>query len=137
MAYNFTEADDVLKIAEQEYASSDKEIRFTKFTSCIGIISYTDKVLTGVHLVMFSKQDSPFNNEAADDAVALLNLKESSKVIVIGQARMWESNLEGAYDYLISKLHNPTVIDKNDGVYGARIHEGKLEIYENGNYHQL
>ena len=49
MVYALNEGDP-LKIAEQEYASGSK-LKFTAFTSCIGVIAKKGEMLTGIHLV--------------------------------------------------------------------------------------
>ena len=126
MAYSFNMAKDPLNVAEQQYATAE-EIRFTMFTSCIGLIARNNAVVTGVHLVMLSEDDTPFDNNAAQAAVDLLG--EYQEVVVIGQANMWQHNLSAPYDHLIGLLENPTIRDLNDGVYGGRVSGDQLQIF--------
>jgi len=131
MAYVFAQAQDVMRIEEQEYGSGNA-IRFSAFTSCIGLIARHDDQVTGVHLVMLSNDDSPFDNNAANAAVNLL--PPYTEVVVIGQANMWADNLPGPYNHLLGLLNNPIVIDVNDGTYGGRVAGGVFQTYQNGNY---
>jgi hypothetical protein len=131
MSYNFTQAANVMSIAEQEYGDA-AEIRFSTFTSCIGLIARNAGNVTGVHLVMFSNTDSPFDNAAANAAIALLGAY--THVVVIGQTEMWNDNLPGPYQHLLAGLNKPTVIDVNDGVYGGRVENGVFQTYQNGHY---
>ena len=62
MPYELFPANDELKIAEQEYASGPK-IKFTAFTSCIGVIAKEGATLTGVHLVMVDRKDKYFGED--------------------------------------------------------------------------
>lgn len=134
MAYTFTQTTDTTNITEQHYGT-DNEIRFSAFTSCIGLMARHDNKVTGVHLVMFSNDDSPFDNAAADAAIALLG--DYSEVVVIGQANMWNDNLTGPYQHLLANLNNPTVIDVNDGTYGGRVEGTHFQTYQNGQYNNV
>ena len=131
MSYNFTQPKNEMNITEQEYSASS-EIRFSVFTSCIGLIARNEGNVTGVHLVMFSNDDSLFDNSAADAAVALLGSYQ--EVVVIGQANMWESNFPDPYQYLISLLNSPKIIDVDDGIYGGRVEDNIFQTYQNGTY---
>ena len=131
MSYNFTQAGDVMNIQEQQYGSAG-EIRFSLFTSCIGLIARQGNNVTGVHLVIFSSDDTPFDNAAADAAIGLLG--NYQQVVVIGQTGIWAHNLPGPYQHLIAGLANPVVLDKNDGIYGGRVENGVFQTYQNGNY---
>lgn len=124
MAYNFAQAANRLAIAEQQYAGG-ADIRFTRFTSCIGLVARNNNNLTAVHLVMFSSDDSQFDNNAAQAAVNLLGAYQ--EVVVVGQTGMWNAQIP-AYQHLIGLLHNPHIVDRNDGVYGADIHNGTIRI---------
>jgi len=131
MAYNFAPAGNVMAIAEQQYGTA-QEVRFTQFTSCIGLLARAGNNVTGVHLVMVSADDTPFDNAAADAAVALL--PAYTQVVVIGQTQMWNDNLNGPYNYLLGLLANPVIIDVNDGIYGGRVEAGVFQTYQNGVY---
>lgn len=131
MSYNFYPASNVMKIAEQQYGT-DNEVRFTIFTSCIGLLAKNNNHVTGVHLVMLSENETLFDNTVADDAVKLIG--QYQQVVVIGQTNMWDDNLNKSYQYLIGKLRNPVIIDKNDGTYGGRLNNNIFQTYQNGNY---
>lgn len=132
MAYTLNPAQDVMAIAEQQFGSGE-EIRFTPFTSCIGVIAREGNQVTGIHLVMLSQDDTPFNDDAA--RLTLRTLSNYTQVIVIGQIEMWEDNFQQPYQTLINGLNSPMTISRNDGKYGGRVNgQGKFQIYENGKY---
>jgi hypothetical protein len=132
MPYNFAAAGNVLQIAEQQYGTAGT-VRFTGFTSCIGLLARNGGNVTGVHLVMVAADNTPFDNAAANAAVGLLG--GYGAVAVIGQTGMWADNLPGPYNHLIGLLHNPAIIDTNDGTYGGRVSgAGVFQTYQNGNY---
>jgi hypothetical protein len=131
MAYIFSQAGNALGIAEQEYAAA-AEVRFSTFTSCIGLVARAEGELTGVHLVMLSNDGSVFDNAAADAAVNLLG--NYQQVVVIGQAGMWDDNINAAYQHLLGNLNNPIIIDVNDGIYGGIVDNNVFQTYQNGNY---
>jgi hypothetical protein len=131
MPYLLAPGGNAMAIAEQQYAGAGT-IRFTPFTSCIGVMGYNAGVVTGVHLVMFAQDDTPFNNAAANATVAAIGAY--ARVCVIGQTQMWADNLTAPYNYLLGLLLNPVVIDMNDGTYGGRVVNGICQVYLNGNY---
>ncbi|PLY42111.1 hypothetical protein CSZ94_12080 [Janthinobacterium sp. ROICE36] len=131
MSYVFTHAANALSIAEQQYATAGT-VRFSAFTSCIGLLARNGTNVTGVHLVMFSNTDSPFDNAAAEAAIALLGAYQ--QVVVIGQTGMWDDNFHGPYQHLLAGLAHPIVIDVNDGTYGGRVANNVFQTYQNGNY---
>ena len=62
-AYQLKEGKDPLMIAEQEYESGTK-LKFTNFTSCIGVVAKLGPILTAVHLVMMGnggRESIPFS----------------------------------------------------------------------------
>lgn len=126
MAYTLTAAADIMNIAEQQYGMGN-EIRFTVFTSCIGIIARHDDVLTGVHLVMFDSNDEPFDDTGVEETIQILGGYD--QIVVIGQTGMWADNLPGPYGKLIGELNNPTIIDQDNGIYGGRVNGGVFQTY--------
>ncbi|TDF41456.1 hypothetical protein EYS14_00940 [Alteromonadaceae bacterium M269] len=131
MPYPLTQTSNGTSIAEQEYAYAT-EVRFTKFTSCLGIIAKQGSNLIGIHLVIVSNQETVFDNKAADDVAALLSGYEN--ITVIGKTGFWLDNLEAPYKYLLSRLGNPPTINVEDGIYGGKLNEGKIQLYQNGSY---
>ena len=133
MSYNFTQAGNVMNIEEQQYGSAG-EIRFSKFTSCIGLIARNGNNVTGVHLVMVSSDDTYFDNAAADAAIRLLG--NYQQVVVIGYTATWAANLLDPYQHLIAGLRKPVIIEneKDNGKYGGRVKNGVFQTYQNGTY---
>ncbi|MDR1226603.1 MAG: hypothetical protein LBK47_06860 [Prevotellaceae bacterium] len=136
MAYTLQSTVNNLAIAEQEYAKEAFGVRFTKFTSCIGVVGQSSKGLTGVHLVILSKDDQRIQ-EADIPQVADL-LKSSTRIVVFGHVGTWKSDDELAkvYDKLLLELKRLVgekmlyEIDLNDGIYGADTADGHLKIYQ-------
>lgn len=135
MPYTYNPAYNPLAVEEQAYSTA-VELRFTAFTSCIGLLAAcaNDNVgqVTGVHLVMVGADESVFDNAAADNAVALLG--QYSQVVVIGLTDLWQANLPGPYRYLLAQLTHPIVMPEQDGLYGGRIEAGVFQVYINGAY---
>lgn len=132
MPYTLQPAQNVMKIEEQQFGSG-QEIRFTKFTSCIGVIAREGNKVTGVHLVIISKDDTPFNNDAAQ--LTINTLGKYTQVVVIGQIDFWKGSVGEAYDALIKGLKKPIIISTDDGIYGGRVNEqGTFQTYQNGRY---
>ncbi len=135
MAYTFTEAASPMSIAEREYKLGRSEIRFTNFTSCIGLIRRTGDEVGGVHLVIVSKDGTVFNQDAANEAIHLIT--PYKEVVVIGQTGFWEDNVGQNFQYLLNGLQNKTVISKGDGIYGGRVHQGTFQVYVDGEYQNV
>lgn len=135
MPYTFSPAPDPMAVAEQAY-SKDPTIQFTPFTSCIGLLAnYKDinrNDVTAVHLVIVSDDATTFNEEAAKNAVALL--EDYDQVVVIGATDIWHDNVPLPYQYLLSLLNQPIVVQRGDGIYAGRIDEGRFQVYDNGHY---
>jgi hypothetical protein len=93
MPYQLKEGKDPLNIAEQEYASG-KKLKFTKFTSCIGVVAKKGPTLTAVHLVMVAKDESVFD---PNDAVKVLELLPPAPdaVAIVGCIDLWEYRPNG------------------------------------------
>lgn len=131
MPYLLAPGGNAMAIAEQQYAGAGT-IRFTRFTSCIGVMGYNAGVVTGVHLVMFAVDGTPFNNAAAN--AAALAIGAYARVAVIGHTQMWAANFPGPYAHLLGQLVAPDIVDMDDGIYGGRVINGICQVYLNGNY---
>jgi hypothetical protein len=137
MAYELTQATQVLAIAEQEYGTAN-EVRFTRFTSCIGLLGVNGPNVTGVHLVAVSNQGTPFDQDVAADAVAALGA--FTQVVILGTTNSWgtEPALSVPFAYLVGRLTQngvpPSVWNFADGIYGGRVDNGTFQIYADGNY---
>jgi hypothetical protein len=127
MPYTFTQAGDVMAVAEQEYGSAG-EIRFTTFTSCIGVIARNGNTVTGVHLVQVAADGTNFDTTAADQVITLLG--SYTQVVVLGAIDSWElnQNVQAGFDRLMTRLVNPTVYRWGDGIYGGRVANDVFEI---------
>ena len=123
MSYVLNQANP-MRIAEQEYASATT-IRFTPFTSCIGLVARKGTMLTAVHLVIMSNTDTLFDDGAAKQVASILGAYD--EVVVLGLIDIWEDNVP-AYRTLIKSLKSPTFVPKNDGTYGAIVANGKISI---------
>lgn len=119
-------ANNTMSIAEQEYGTSG-EIRFTTFTSCIGLIAKNGPIVTGIHLVLFDRSGNPFN--AVDEVV--MRLGGYQRVVVIGHTDDIWSQIPSYHD-LIGRLHTPVIIQTDDGIYGGKVQGGVFQIYKNG-----
>ena len=129
MPYIIRETTNPLQIKEQEFASA-KEIKFTPFTSCIGVIAKKGAKLTAVHLVMVADDGSYFNRNAA--TTVLDNLPEEPDVVtIIGCIDLWVSPANGmsaAFEQLTGKLKTLKKEQLEDGTYGAKIKGDDIEI---------
>jgi hypothetical protein len=136
MAYNLTQAPQVMDIAEQQYGAAN-EIRFTTFTSCIGLIGLNGQNVSGVHLVAVSNQGTPFDQTAADAAVAALG--PYTEIIILGHTNSWGVGpLAVPFAYMVGRLTTPAIVPNvmnfADGIYGARVNNGTFQIYADGQY---
>ena len=133
MPYTIIKATDPLNIKEQEYASAKKEIMFTGFTSCIGVIAKEGATLTAVHLVMVAKDGSIFDGEVATDVLELLP-KKPDAVTIFGCISLWE-NPENKVRSAFQKLTGTCKTLKKyqqytfgPGTYGAKINNDDIDI---------
>lgn len=132
MGYTLTKGTDPMKIAEQQYATGS-EIKFTAFTSCVGIIARKGSSLTGVHLVLKAKDESIFDQAAATAVHAVLPDKYD-EVMIIGCVNIWQNpsnNVQAAFEKLqagISSLQKVQIYNFTDGTYGGAIEGGKIDV---------
>jgi hypothetical protein len=92
MAYSLTETKNALSIAEQQYATATK-IKFTPFTSCIGVIAKKGDKLTGVHLVAIG--DGGVFMPTDVNRVHNLLPTPADRITVFGFIDDWRSGLNG------------------------------------------
>ena len=149
MPYTITETTNPLKIEERECASGP-EIKFTKFTSCIGVVAKHGPVLTGVPLVMLGSNGGrdyvPFsptdvsrvmtvlrqNPTAAADRITLFGFidawrngdnGEELKIVTLkltGELKLKVGNGGVDYYYEVKEDRNAT--------YSAKIVNGEIKI---------
>ncbi|HYY27505.1 MAG TPA: hypothetical protein VE860_06165 [Chthoniobacterales bacterium] len=129
--YKLSKASNALAIAEREYAS-DATIRFTAFTSCIGVIAKDGNKLTAVHLVAVTGKDHACN--ANDIAKVLGRLpKKPDAVTIVGCIDVWENQangkvLVGAFQKLTGSLQNVTKDYREMGTFGASIVSDEIVV---------
>ena len=143
MPYTITETTNPLKIEERECASGP-EIKFTKFTSCIGVIAKKGGTLTAVHLSVVDQYGTVFSAEDVDTVFNLVLPKAPQKadaVTVFGCIEFWRSPsngqaLVGGLEKLTGKLKERVGEDielyhqsrREDGTYGAKIGGSGIKI---------
>ena len=130
MAYILSEATNIMGIKEREFGTGN-EIKFTAFTSCIGVVVIGNGGggVTGVHLALTGTDGSNFGPAAA--AAVLEKLPSHNTSIVIGRISYWKDGANGAragYNALVGGLAGMTEYQFADGVYGAMIDGGAIEI---------
>ncbi|KZB55546.1 hypothetical protein AUP42_03200 [Thalassospira lucentensis] len=124
MPYVFSQAANPLAIAECEYASA-AEIRFSTFTSCIGIVGIRNGEVFGIHLPL-AVDDFVTN---ADIDAALVHCQGLAQTTITGVIGAWTSSRPTVYAYLVAQLGNPAIgVDHDEGVYGARVNNGNLVL---------
>jgi hypothetical protein len=129
--YTLIEGTDARDIKEYEYASAKKEILFTAFTSCIGVIAKKGDILTGVHLVAVSneKEAKAFAPNDVEQVLNVLALP-ADKVTVFGCIDVWRDPRNGTLSKAFEKLTGTLKTKalelyhqslKDIGTYGAEI----------------
>ena len=134
MPYTISKTTNPLKINEQEYASGP-EIKFTAFTSCIGVIAKKGTELTAIHLVIVAKDGSTF---CANDVPEVVNLlpKTPDAVTIFGCIDVWNNpangkELNAAFQKLTGELKTAKKHqqpEKELCTYGAKIDGNDIKI---------
>ena len=96
------------------------------------VLSRNSHQITAVHLVLTSNGGNMFNYDTIETVVGLLG--NYQQVVIIGQTNLWQEVLPHPYHCLCSRLNSPIIINKPDGIYGARIHQNIFQTYQNGSY---
>lgn len=134
MPYTLNPAANAMAIAEREYGSAQNAIQFTAFTSCIGVVSMTGNVITGVHLSISDQNGQLFTDATVPLVMAALGA-DYTDAFIIGRIAFWENPENGvsqAYDKLVqqvragAQLQNFNTYPLGDGTYGADIQQGRL-----------
>lgn len=136
MCYKLTKASEKLNIKEQEYICNQTEIRFGKFTSCIGVVTLNnDNTLSAAHLVLWSKDGEHIDKHAQ---VVIDQLKKvlgtEKRTFVIGCISWWE-NLE-FYTKLIDcfNISCDYSMDRGTGIYGAKVSDYSIFFTYNNSH---
>ncbi|MDE1146990.1 MAG: hypothetical protein PW843_10255 [Azospirillaceae bacterium] len=131
MSYTLRLAANVLKIAEKEWGKAG-EIKFTLFTSCIGIVAKKagSNEVIGVHLVMTDDQHEFFTDGDADDVKRQFDTygADASTIEFIGEIGTWESSRPNPYKRLVALIKPVAKKDLGEGTYGAKLTNGKVVI---------
>ncbi|MGH0000435.1 hypothetical protein ACQU0X_10205 [Pseudovibrio ascidiaceicola] len=125
------EASDVMAIAEREVGCGEGEIKFTGFSSCIGVTVRDGTKVKGVHLALIKPDGNPFNK---DDATKVLtSLGTYSEAMIFGQIVFWKNpanQVADAFKVLEEGLKAGATKENgykdfqfDDGEYGAEINE--------------
>jgi hypothetical protein len=130
MPYTIQPAANVMAINERESGTAN-EIRFTRFTSCIGVLGVVGGQVRGVHLSISDQNQNLFDNAAVGQVVALF--AGATQLKLIGQVAYWENPANGvatAYAGLVAQLSIPAddIYQLTDGVYGGKMDGADLEI---------
>lgn len=131
MAYTITFQKDPLKIGEREKGESNNEVRFTKFTSCIGILSLSNNLLQGIHLVLTNDSNQILTVEDANQILTHVP-NNCTQIKLIGQISVWETSAPGPLETIQQGLKGKT----NDydeyplanGTYGGKIDGNEIEL---------
>lgn len=131
MPYTINQTNNVLNIAERQYGTGH-EIKFTKFTSCIGVVGAVNgnQNARGVHLSI-SDGTSLFDGGAVQQVTAIF--VGATQIKILGQIAYWTNPANGvaaAYAQLVQALgvQPDDIYQLDDGVYGAEIDNGVLEL---------
>lgn len=125
------EASDVMAIAEREVGCGEGEIKFTGFSSCIGVTVRDGTKVKGVHLALIKPDGTPFNKD--DAAKVLTSLGTYSEAMIFGQIVFWKNpanQVADAFKVLEEGLKAGATKEDgykdfqfDDGEYGAEINE--------------
>ncbi|QUS54350.1 hypothetical protein [Pseudovibrio brasiliensis] len=125
------EAKDVMAIAEREVGCAEREIKFTGFSSCIGVTVRDGTKVKGVHLALIKPDGNPFNKD--DAAKVLTSLGTYSEAMIFGQIVFWKNpanQVADAFKVLEEGLKAGATKEDgykdfqfDDGEYGAEITE--------------
>lgn len=130
--------DDPLAIPERYWASAQgvppeggdvvDTVRFTQFTSCIGILASSgegeDTQVVGIHLSLMDANDNWFDIGAAQQVMAVLANYPDNRWIV-GQTTIWEDTdtVSAAYQYLVDQIGEANYLSADDGYYSGAINQ--------------
>ena len=134
MPYIIKETSSPLKIEERECASGPK-IKFTTFTSCIGVIAKKGEKLTAVHLSIYAEDGSIFEANDVPKVIDCLPDKPDT-ITLFGCLNVWQNPANGMVQAAFEKLASQLMplakyqqYPREDGTYGAEIDDaGEIKI---------
>lgn len=124
MSFELTQTVLTDQIAELQWGEA-REVGFTYFDSCLGLLGRDGSNVVGVHLVMATTDF--FDQEAA--ALAASVVLHCSEVAVIGNVRLWQQSVPGPFQTmadLVGRAWRP-MTDRGRGTYRGRISGGRVE----------
>ncbi|MDZ8223706.1 hypothetical protein [Nostoc sp. ChiVER01] len=128
MAYSIHKAKNAQEIKEREYGIADQMIKFTKFTSCLGIVAINNEgKLIGIHLSVVDENGDAFSPTVVPLVTSLVR-SDPRKVVFVGHNYLWEENLPVAYNELKNALQPSDTTDGEDGTYQAVIENGEIIV---------
>jgi hypothetical protein len=131
MPYVLAQAANNMAIAECEWGNAGT-IQFTRFTSCLGVLAKVAGAnnVIGIHLVMVDGNGNTFSAADVPTVTAVLAAQgyDNTTCMIIGQIAYWTRSNGAAYTALLNALNNPQTYQFGDGVYGATIAAGAIEI---------
>ncbi len=135
MGYAITAAADAMEIGEATFVRDAAKVKFSKITSCVGVITLSEGKLNAVHLV------AQVNKEVFDKANAEWIKGQFPKAwtaaAFVGWVKAWcDENpaFKDLYDHFKGKLKYPYLAEDSsgDGIYSAEIEDATVWGGENG-----
>lgn len=132
MTLALTLAADAQAIGECQYASYNQEIKFTAFTSCVGIgyLAGNGQVF-GVHLPIALPDGSYFS---VDDVTSVRQQLQAigyraGTGLLLGQITYWTNSVPEAYAVLVQQcgIAADRCYQFDDGIYGVELVDGALQ----------
>jgi hypothetical protein len=108
---------DEIHEAEYKTVGADCGVKFTAFTSCIGVIVRHEQGLSAFHLVLVNSTQTPFDKSAADQILGILGDHTVKEVKIIGHLDIWQNPkncVDQAYKYLRDELYKKLPEDDFD-----------------------
>lgn len=129
--YPVSKAADPKAVEECQYGIG-QEVKFTKFTSCLGVfckINGKSNVI-GVHLVLVDGNDVQFKLEDVPKIEKLLeeNDAELDTGWVVGCLDKWPGDIKNAFYKMFEDCDGARILDKGDGFYSAKIKNNVVEV---------
>lgn len=129
--YSLTRAASPFGIEEQEFGIS-KWIKFTRFDSCIGVVSRLrdpDQII-GIHMVLANKANELIlpQDIASVEAVLKQFGYQRQHLLLMGQLDVWEDNFPAVFDRLRQLGTNPETRQLAKGRYGAKCQGGRIYV---------
>ncbi len=129
----FKQAKDIHNIQEMEYGTG-KEIKFSPFDSCIGLIGKSGSEVTGVHLVLFSSEGMI---DAKTAELAVHQLGSCTQLAIVGLTDIWRDTAEDAWGVLKTAVATGTIVRTGKGTFAARVSDSALQYHDGATWKDL